>query len=1368
MGWLGAILGGVVGFFVGGPVGAVIGAGLGATKVGEKVVNTVLDFVLQPFMGALGVPDQTAGAGEAERQQGILVQRTGSVSTIPVVYGYRKVGGAITFAETGSTNNKYLYVAYVFSEGVVEGLREVYIDDWLLPVDQVGSLNAGQQITINADRYKDRVQLQWFPGIYYTNPRSSTVGSTVKNGIFSEAPSFTSNMNYNGLAVLFARYEWKEIKTQADSDANPFNGGIPEVQVAMLGKRVASLLVDSTETVPYDSNIVRYSTNPAEILLDYLRNPRYGKGLTNNDIDWTTWKQSSRKCNQTVTYLANQSIQGPILTMNYVVDTTQTLMANTKNMLMNFRAYMPYVQGKYKLRIEDAGNDTDILSGSATIVQTFTKDDIVSDVTYNGIERSSKYNQVSVTYVDPDQKFSNQQVVYPETEAERQIYIDKDGGRENKQEVTFAGITNYAIAKDMARLLFNKSRRQESVTMTVTSKALELEPGDCIRIQSNILNFGTDPWRIVSFKVNDDMTVDLGCVRNPDDIYPYTRVGEEDVVLPTYIPKGSIIYYPSSDNLVPLGLVPPINAVFPPSTTPVTPLPTNPYPTDPNGSTGGGVGGGTPNGGSAGPTTSDPTVPVPPTNNPATPAPKPAPFTAVLTLKSTRATVDTVRNSADFDLVFTQPSDGLYDRATFWWRSNRQSSWVPIEITTKPGAGGDIPVTIRGLSALYFTPYEYFIRCFATDGRPSDFVTQGSFQLAQNQTTGNIVGTGTAGPVQGGAGWTLPATEAPPAPVYNDSISYLTIQPLLSGGVPQEPRRMSVTIQQCDSSMIFNSGIMGFTVYYRFKGDTYWSYESFKFSDKGISALQQATFDLAGDFGTRGYPGAVNDAAQQYEFLVRLTYTDNTTAKKQMGPGVVPVEKYNGLNAFTAFGTTATNTVGQFKSLDIPAGFTLLTVDNDPNKAVTSGSTIEPVVTQIVANPTISKLIFYFKSPTAYLSKFRGYKIKYREIVPGTTPAYTEIVVGGGTVDPVVTIEGGTYKHGSRYEWVITAQYSLSGVTTDCVKSLYSKTLIPMGVSSGTNSVDAFNFAIIDTTLALGNLKTSFPATPTPNPRAWIKKQVKPYASGPTSNYGSYQGDVYTGNNGVTNYLNAYYQLQFQPNSSSTHIVVYRRVYDAYAATKTTVTSFARYWGLGPWEKKSIALSSLSTDAAGFKILNVRGPISPEVFTQNYEVVAGKTLLKSYYGPSPAKFYVSTSEVYGISDVYPYHGVGNNGMGAGATKWVEFIFVLATSGTEETQGLRLKDFYTAGFTSQTDYVSEVDGITAGLVVKDDVVSLSTLNSYTAGYYRNINEAITATSIDKLNVAFTPGLEYPAGIPRSSNYTTMNNVLQSPSNGDTVY
>lgn len=1351
MGWFSSLVGGVVGFFIGGPVGAVIGAGIGATKVGEKIVNTVLDFVTQPFMP--NIPDVGAGGNEADRQQGVLVQRTGSVQQIPVIYGYRKTAGVVTFAETGATNNKYLYVAYVFSEGLVEGLREVFIDDWLLPVDQVGQLNAGQLVTVNADRYKDRVQLRWFPGVYYTNPRSSTLGTTVKGDIFSEAPSFVNTMNYNGLAVLFARYEWKEIKTQADQDSNPFGGNIPEVQVSLLGKRVASLLVDSTETSDYDANIIRYSTNPAECLLDYLRNPRYGKGLINADIDWSTWKKAARKCNQTVTYVAS-GIQGPILTMNMVLDTNSTLMSNTKMMLQNFRAYMPYVQGKYKLRIEDAGNDDDILSGSATIVQTFTKDDIVSDITFNSIERSAKYNVVSVTYVDPDQKFSNQTVVYPETEAERQIYIDRDGGRENKYEVTYGGITNYAIAKDFARLVFNKQRRQESCVFTATSKALELEPGDCIRIQSNILNFGTDPWRIVSFKVNNDMTVDLGCVRNPDDIYPYVRVGEEDYVLPTYIPKGSIIYYPSSDNRIPLGLVPPTFAVFPPSTEIITPLPTNPNPTNPNAPEGGGVGGGEPPGGTTNPGTPTPT-PTPDTNVTPTPVPPPPAFSAVLTLKNSRAVAQS-SGGFYYYLTFTQPADGLYSYSILWYRENIYAPWVEIKNETRPGSGGEIPFTIGPRPA---GNYEFYVRCFASNGDGSTFVTQGNISVPPNAAELNpsLTGIATAGTVQVTSGWTVPASQAPATPRYDDDIDLLEIRPKLVTGAIQNPRRMSVTINQITNtvSRVTNYNIDGVRIYYKYSADQYYSFEDFRFETVSPQYYpgRQLQFDLAGDFGVAGTTNI-----QNYDFIVRLTYKDGKSALKQLGPARAPVELFTGSNNFISVGTGA-GAVARVSSLAITAGSTIPTTDQDPNKAYASGADILPNIFSITASPSVSTITWQFNFPTTNVTKFRGYKLRWREVIPGSQAAYNTADVGAvadassGRI--IYTLNNSQYQHGKTYEWAVTAQYSPIGSPNpiDCTNTLYTKGyLIPFGNQIG-NLYDRFGFASTLTTVALGNLVTAFPALPTIVAKSWTKIQPRPEVIDGTgvnanSNFATADSsDVYR--SGTNYYINRYYRLRFSaPSSGYNQLVIYRRVFDTNGAQRSNLTTVARYFGLGAWEKTVITMPT--ADADGFRTVHLRGPIDPNVFDRNYQLVAGATQFQSFYGPSGSYPANITTKV---TDVFPYYGAGNTDPNSTSGRWVEYLIVLANSGVEETKALRLRDFF--AFTRGASYITEVEGFGVSNVTNNQIVLTTDYNTYPNGYKRNINEALvnaTAGNIAnaKLNVGQQPS--YPEGYFGTPNTT----------------
>jgi hypothetical protein len=1157
-------------------------------------------------------------------------------------------------------------------------------------------------------------------------------------------------MSYNGLAVLFARYEYKKIVTQADSDTNPFKGNTPVVQVTMLGKRVASLLVDTTETQSYDVNQVRYSTNPAECLLDYLRNPRYGKGLSNDEIDWASWKTAARKCNQTVTYVAS-GIQGPILTMNGVVETSDTLMNNTKVMLQNFRAYMPYVQGKYKLLIEDAGNPTDILSGAATIVQTFTKDDIVSDITYNGIERSAKYNVVSVTYMDPDQKWSPQSVIYPETEAERQVYIDKDGGRENKTDVTLGYITNYAIAKDFARLIFNKQRRQESCVFTATSKALELEPGDSIRIQSNLLNFGTDPWRVVSIKINNDMTVDLGCVRNPDDMYPYTRVGEEDIVLPPYLPRGSLVYYPSSQNQYPVGLVPPQFAVYP---TVVVPVVTNPGASNPSGPTGGGVGGGS--GGSSTTVTVTP-KPVDTTNNVPVIPPPPPPFDAVLTFKKVVYTKSD-DNSGIFTITFTQPSAAMYDYSNFWWRLNSRSNWMLIKLDSKPGAGGEISINVGPLPKLGRT-YEYYVRSFAIDGSPSKNVVKGGFFAVESQSlAGVFLGSGSGSSQAVTDGWAPEVSQVPTTPWYYDEIEELALRPKLTSGVPQNPRRMTLSLTQMiytsstPANPLLSDSSAGVYVYYKYKTETYWSREELAFP-AGYYPGKTVSWDLAGDFGARVYPvtgvAAIYSPTifQLYDFIVRLKYADGKTAEKQLVGYSAPVEiNGTGLYDFISVGTAPQASVTTSSTV-IPAGFTIpLLSQQDPTLVYNTGADLKPNFYRIRANPSVSAIQFQFNPPTN--NKFRGYRIRYRPITPGADPDFITKDVGPvAASDNIIYYDlNSDYSHSTKYEWMITALYrDNSGNVVDATNCWYARAAIPFNVPSGTELLNNyFNFETKDSKTTLGEITAAFPASAAIVPQKWIKKQLIKGSSDVNfislNSAGSSGADVRRDSAGQIR-LNSWYQLQFQaPNQTFTSLYIYRRVFSASGDSRTTVGSAAKYFGLGAWEQVIVNRANLTHLGSGVYTVNVRGPIHPDLFEPYYQVSAGKTLFKNSYGPAPSRYPYPGATPY-IEGVYPYYGLGND-LSSGLYK-AEFLFLLDDSGLG-TKAARLTEFNTDvnGNATTAGFNTDVDGIQTANIPRDDYRLLSDYNGYTAGFSRNLNEALTGINVAALSANETWARYFP--------------------------
>lgn len=835
-----------------------------AAVVAPKIIDSALDFVMKPFMGSMGsVSADIGGAQEAERQQGILVQRQGSVSNIPVVYGYRKVGDIITFAETGSTDNKYLWVAHVLCEGTVAGLRNLYIDDNQLPDNVVTALNNGSVVNVGSGKYKDRVRLQFFKGVYWTDP--TPANHPVRAGCFfntdaDRPPNWTADMVYNGLAVIFARYEWKKVVTQEDQDNNPFGYSIPKITTEMYGK----LLSPVPSTPPaneYDGDTARYEvittgsgqtigyTNPVEVLLDYLRNPRYGKGLRNSDIDWPSWAIAAQKCRTEVTYVSG--IKGPIMSMNFVLDTGQTIFSNVKTILSNFRGYMPYVQGKYKLKIEDAGHPTDVLSGSAEVVAQFNASNIIGDITYSGIERTSKYNQVVVTWVDPDNKWSNQEVVYPETEAERQQYIAKDGYRENKGTFTASGITNPIMAKDIARVLFWKSRLSDTVSLTVSSQGIELEPGDCIHIAGNILNFNTTyPWRVISSTLNNDMSVTLGCVFIPDYIFPYARWGEPDKVLPIYVPKGAERYYPKITPNEKNGLLPP-------------------YPGKP-GSIITGIDG----------VLSDVVL-----------------ISKINFVSMGTGPIDENSQNIYADIYYAQPTNTLYYSTKFYWKEDvaSETAWLETESALQPGPGKEI-VTRLG-PVVFGKNYVLNTRVTYASGETSTQTGVYRFTVSDQ----SVIPTPPAGTP------TTPSTPGSnPADNFFSNVSAIT---LLDGTYPnlhpKNPRQIEVTLKQ-DIAAGTSSFLSAVEIFYKPSANAKWSYIK-----NPVTGSQGSNIVFTLNLGIPVYPlrpGYNNEAPgsiDDYDFIFRFAYSDNQVSKYQWHAKNVSVE-WNGITwgPFNPFAVT--------------------------------------------------------------------------------------------------------------------------------------------------------------------------------------------------------------------------------------------------------------------------------------------------------------------------------------------------------------------------------------------------------------------------------------------------------------------------------
>lgn len=541
-------------------VGAVAIAAAGYVAV--KAIGSALTGALMPDIPGydVGAPDQSA------QVEGVKLTRKGTNEPVPVVYGHRRIGGKIVYAEThGDTDevtNRYLTVVYALCEGEIAQVNRVFIDEVQLPNENpaFSSNGSDQQHTAGSGRYQNRVTFQLFAG---TESQSQ---SALANG----APSWNDKTRrLPGIAYAVFRFEWKEVKTNDDAENNPYGGGIPNVMFDIIGKKVYDVTTHTGNTEDlandYDDLSKGISYNPVNHLLDYMMNDRFGAGIKKEEIDAKYFWVAANKLNQAIDYDENGTQDGPAMISNVVIDTRAKLMDNIKILVQGCRGFMPYSRGRYKVRIDDGGNNFDIESSNVDVVYDVTEDELLYGMTMSGENKAQKYNSVIVKYVDPDNNFTEQQVSWPEeTSSTYTTALADDNGEQLIGEFMYASVSNKAIARNLARTIWYKSRNQRYIQFTGTPALMELEVGDIIRVTSTVFNLSLQTFRVTKVTINPDATISVEAREHDASIYPFVPGAQ--------IETPPQVFQADTYSLVPLPIPQPEHpvAVRPPQMTPIT------------------------------------------------------------------------------------------------------------------------------------------------------------------------------------------------------------------------------------------------------------------------------------------------------------------------------------------------------------------------------------------------------------------------------------------------------------------------------------------------------------------------------------------------------------------------------------------------------------------------------------------------------------------------------------------------------------------------------------------------------------------------------------------------------------------------------
>ena len=522
----------------------------GITDIIEDVISWLVPMPDIPDFGTLR-PDQNA--------KGILVNKVSSNGAIPIIYGTRKVGGNIVYLETrhlsqSTADNKFLVMALVLSEGEISSVEGVYVNDKLVTFDGALSDSTIRNVASSDTNFYDTEEDQGLIRIEAKlGSDTQTSSSLLQQG--STSNNWTSEHKLSGLAYLALEFRW---------NADAF-GSIPQVQALVKGRKIYDPRLDGTVTGGSGSHRAdtsstwAYSDNPVLQMLDYLRNDRFGMGITNSyfDSNFADWQTASNVCDTTIQPLDGASFELHLFGKGYgssttstsmdlmnshtVIDTAKNAIDNVKEFVRGSRSYLNFSGGKYNILVET--------TGSASI--TLTEDNILGGINVISKNKNSRYNRVIINFINPDKNYQSDTAQFPPVDEtlidsadQHSTLLAEDGGILLEGRFDYSMFTNKFQAQEMAEIILRRSRSSLNVSFKADATALDLLVGDIVNITHATPAFSSKPFRVQGMTLNADHSISLTCSEHQDSYYTFGTQDPIPEIPDTTLPNPFIVQSP--------------------------------------------------------------------------------------------------------------------------------------------------------------------------------------------------------------------------------------------------------------------------------------------------------------------------------------------------------------------------------------------------------------------------------------------------------------------------------------------------------------------------------------------------------------------------------------------------------------------------------------------------------------------------------------------------------------------------------------------------------------------------------------------------------------------------------------------------------
>jgi hypothetical protein len=613
-------------------------------------------------------------------------------------------------------------------------------------------------------------------------------------------------------------------------------------------------------------------------------------------------------------------------------------------------------------------------------------------------------------------------------------------------------------------------------------------------------------------------------------------------------------------------------------------------------------------------------------------------------------------NLASATITFTQPDSPSFAGVDFWISTiGGYSPYYVLPASTNIPGIGRT-ITYTINNLTHKAPYRLVTRVKYTNGNSSTFATRPGLNSGNTANTGDILDY----PETAGTGW-VPGEISTYVNPKNTIFAVLTAVASLDGS---SNRKLAFTIRQDISVQAggVNPEVNGVIIYYKLNSATYWKEHTEAFNGS-YTAGNSYTFtpNLDIGVGNPGVPGENTDPSDNYDFIFRFTYRDGTTSNQQWRLRNIDIQP-------------TWNPIGVLPISENINATAILTEDQAPPGSVVDARDMTIGLTVVGYRTNPLRMVVNINPPDATnLPNWYGVKVRVREVplAGGTAPDFLI-----NEIYPVPQVVG-TYQFEipevskftpAEYQIIITPVVRYSGAKTEANSSWIGQGKLQ---ESSINQFTNFNFRLIESAQIPGISAQPFP---TSDPIVFIKEYRRVQTPGTST---------FTVNR-------QYYEISYNTDHilGLTGVRIYRR---SNRGDSLGVTS-ARHYGLGQWEYIDVDTTPVTGNAeiiGGNVVVNLRNPISHQQFNL-YHLIGNP--------PVPVPLENAT---------YSW-GAGKEIVAADP---FDFFIVAQTTSGFSSRGILMNPF--------------ISGISTNGVVSSTAIPLgepkplSTFNSYTAGYKRNI-------------------------------------------------